>query len=107
MLRLNIEGLGNESKIYSLGSASFIVNTTHSPVCGWTVNIYDKDGVALITGVSLIPEPRNLTWRYHARLSNLFSGVLFLLRNNNSTNDLTFYNFKEDGDWCLYYLKGV
>lgn len=104
MQKLNIEGLGNESKLYALGNNNFIIKTTHSPVCGWTLSIYDRDKNPLITGISLLSEARNLTWKYHARLENLFSGDLFILRNNSNTIDLNFYNFSESGDWCLYYL---
>lgn len=103
-LELNIEGLANESKLYSLENTNYVIKTTHSPICGWDVSIYTKDKEPIITGMCLLSETRNLTKRYHASSPLLPTGDLWLVSKNLDRPELTFYNFGEDKDWNLVYF---
>lgn len=105
MIELNIEGLGNERKLYSLGARNYIVETTHSVVSGWTLSVYDTEENLLVGGLSIIAEDRNLTYKYHSRLDGvLFSGDLWVLSKQEIRYPLTFDNFGESGNWGVYYL---
>lgn len=103
-IELNIEGLANESKLYALDDVNYTIKTTHSPVCGWTLSIYTKDDELLLTGLSLLSETRNLTWRYHASTPLLPKGDLWVLKKTQEDSPLTFYNFGEGGAWGVFYF---
>lgn len=105
-LELNIEGLANEPKLYSLEDTNYIIKITHSPICGWTLSIYTKDKEPILTGISLISETRNITWKYHASSPLLPTGDLWLVAKNIDKPPLSFTNFGENKDWgILYFTK--
>ncbi|AHK11268.1 hypothetical protein S140_162 [Shewanella sp. phage 1/40] len=104
---LNIEGdpLVVEIKDYQIEGFNYRLHSWYSNRLGWNVSIYDTDNVAILTGINLISEFSNLTWKYSRKTHDLFEGDLFLInKQDNYDTPLTSDNFGQDNEWGLFYL---
>jgi hypothetical protein len=104
---LNITGdpLEVEVKEYQIEGTNYIIHSWYSDRGGWQLSIYDKVGTKILTGLNLISEPMNLTWRYSRKTTPLFKGDLFLLnKDSNYEIPLTKSNFGQEGLWGIFHL---
>lgn len=106
-VELNISGnpLEVEVKDYQIEGKNYRVHTWYTGRTGWNISLYNTVDETLLTGITIINELSNLTWKYSRKTSLLFNGDLFSVnKKGDYTSPLTSDNFGEDKDWGIIYL---
>ena len=95
-----------EVRDYQIESASYRLETGYNNRAGWYLSIYDIDGTLILSGLTLISEAQNITWRYSREATGLFEGDMWVFNKtgNYTINPLTKDNFGESKDWGLFYF---